>query len=368
MATPNSKPSAGAGKPRKPRDKVVQKANQSRNRNKGSGSGKMFGAVGGYGGVSKKSAKQLVNSTVRPTIQAMLRDKAKVNTQAGDAIQDANSLYSRSVGDLNHIFGAADQKVSSLGQQINSGYDQTMGQVAAQDAASGQQVASNNSAVQQAIMSELSRLGLSSNMGVSESLMGDAALSQNVSTQTASNNQANLQGSQQAANTVSGLLGGMIAGSKASNMGQVLNTRNADVADVGRAQRDDLSEIMGSIQEMRKSKPGMIRDMLMQLQAQGFDQWQAIQALNMDRRSLNHSIGMDRAGMAEDGSYYGTLASAFGTQALSGAPVGSGLTASGTPQPTVPSSIKGGKPKKIKRTPTGSNQDEYKGPLAGGYY
>ncbi len=365
MSTKGGSHANDAKKP-KPRSKVVEKANASRkNQQRGqSNGGKMFGAMGGYGGVSRKSAKQLVNSSIRPTIQAMLRDKAKVKTQAGDAIEDANSFYDRTVSGLENIYGAAGQGIATMGQDINSGFQNTMAATAATDANAQSQIAANNSAAQQAIQSELARLGMGGQMGVDSQVVNDGTFAQNAAVQTGANNQANLGFSQNAAGTVTNLLGGMIAGSKASNMGQAANTRDADVADIGRAKRDDLSEIMSSVQEMRKSKPGMIRDMLMQLQAQGFDQWQAIQALNMDRRSLNHSIGMDRAGMAEDGSYYGTLASAFGSQAMSGAPVASGI-----PQPTVPSKYRpGGKTKKVKRTPTGSRNDEYRGPLAGGYY
>lgn len=336
---------------KKPSPKVVQKANKSRQGSQQKS--KMFGAVGGYGGVSRKTAKQMVNSSVRPTIQAMLRDRKLVNNQADDAVTDANTLYDRSVSGLNNIFGAADQGIARAGQAINTGFDTTKAQVAGTDATGAAQVESNNAATQQAIMSELQRLGLDTNMGVSSDVMADGGYAQNVMAQGAANNQANLGLSQQAANTVTGLLGGMIQGSKASNMGQALNTRNDDITDVNRAKRDDLSEIMGSIQELRKSKPAMIRDMLMQLQAQGFDQWQAIQALNMDRRSLNHSIGMDRAGMAEDGSYYSTLAGAFGAQAGAGAPVGNPV------KPVRPGSYVGGPPKK----PTKGNRPGRTGPI-----
>lgn len=364
---------ATQSKPNKPRPNVVKKANETRSKgSKVTKSSKMFGPVGGYPGVSKKQARQLVNDQIKPELRSMRNDRKFVNRQAKDAVADTNSLYNRSVGDLNHVFGEAGDYIGALGQQINQGYSDTATKVGAIDTAATSQIQTQTDAVKQAIQSELQRLGIQQT-GIDPRLQADSQFTQNVSTQMGANNQANLAASQQSANTVSGLLGGMIAGSKASNLGQAANTRNAAISDVQRTKRDDLSTILESMQEIKKSRPAMIRDMLMKLQAQGFDQWQAIQALNMDRRSLNHSMAMDRAGLAQDAAYAGTGAQAWSAQAGAsapsfGAPAPVGSTVPGTSSNPL-SWVNATPPKKgsKSRGGSGSRNNELPGPLAGGY-
>jgi hypothetical protein len=371
---------AKPSKPNKPKPSatVAKKANQTRNKGKG---GQKFGAVGGYGGVDQNMVQQLINQTVRPELKSMRDDRQYVNRQADRAVGDANSLYNRSVGDLNYVYGEAGDYINSLGSKIGAGYDQTQQNVAGMDATAASQMQASTSAVQQAIQSQLGALGLGGAIGGQSALQGDAAFAQAQQAQQAGNNQANLEMQQQSAATLTSLLGGMIQGSRASNMGQAANTRQTGITDVNRAKQDDLSTINESMQTLKASKPGMIREMLLQLQAQGFDQWQAIQSLNMSRRQMKHGFAMDRAGMAEDSAYYGTAAQSWGSQA--GAGVGSPTSSSGINSsnpswiPNNPSSGSGPKPPKKgpkggpKKGPRGgyssNHVDSVYGPQAGNY-
>jgi len=353
-----TKPNKGKPKPSKT---VANRASSNHQRRQQTS--RMFGSVGGYGGVDRNMVRQLINSTVRPELMAMRGDRRYVNRQANNATADANSLYDRSVGDLNYVFGEAGDYIGNLGQQINSGYDHTAQKTAQANAAGQAQMQANTDATSAAINNQLQGLGLSGLAGVDPRLMSDAAFSQNQAVQQGANEAANLAASQQAANTVTGLLGGMIAGSKASNLGQAAQNRMTGINDINRAKQDDLASINDSMRELRASKPGMIRDMLLQLQAQGFDQWQAIQSLNLSRRSMN----MDAA---QDSAYYGTAAQAWGAQAGAGSPGASGSTSGDFNPSWTPNSSSSGPRKnggrKGGRRGSGSQNDAIYGPLAGG--
>lgn len=347
----------------KPSKTVSQRAGRNVQKKQGG----MFGAVGGYKGVNKGMVRQLINQTVRPELMAMRGDRRYVNRQADRAIGDANSLYDRSVGDLNYVFGEAGDYISNLGQQVNAGYDQTGQRMAGFDQAGQSAMQANTSAVQQAINAQLQGLGISQQAGVDPTLQQDAAFAQNQAIQQAANNQTNNAAAQQSANTLTSLLGGMIAGSKASNLGLASQTRQTGINDINRAKQDDLSTVNESMQQLRASKPGMIREMLLQLQAQGFDQWQALQQLNLSRQQM-------RLGMQEDSAYYGTGAQAWGAQSgsLPGSSTSSGTSSnpSWTPnagRPTKPGKKPGRKPGRSSSHVSGSQADAIYGPLAGGY-
>lgn len=358
-------------KPNKPKPSQTVVNRASKNQQQRRQSSNMFGAVGGYKGVDQNMVRQLINQTVRPELMAMRGDRRYINRQADNATADANSLYGRSVGDLNYVFGEAGDYINSLGGQINSGYDQTAQKIAGANASGQAQMQANTNAATAAIQNQLSALGLG-NAGVDPRLTSDAAFSQNQAVQQGANEAANLAASQQSANTMTQLLGGMIAGSKASNLGQAAQNRMTGINDINRAKQDDMASVNDAMRELRASKPGMIREMLLQLQAQGFDQWQAIQSLNMSRRAMN----MDAA---QDSSYYGTAAQAWGAQAGAGSSSGTGSPGSSAPgsfnpvwTPNAsPGSKPGGRPnkggRKGGRRGTGSQNDAIYGPLAGGY-
>ncbi len=301
----------GTNKP-KPSKTVVDRASKHQ-RNRASNN-RMFGATGGFPGVNVGMVRKLINQTVKPELMSMRDDRQFINRQAGDAITDANNLYSRSVGDLNYVFGEAGDYINHLGQQVNQNYSDTASRVAGQDAAAGNAIGQTADATTQAIQAQLAAQGLGA-APIDPRIQADAAFAKNIQSQQAANNQANIAMQQQSANTLSGMLGGMIQGSKVSNLGQANQQHVSSVNDINRAKREDLATVNDAMQQLRMTKPGMIREMLLQLQAQGFDQWSALQNLNMQRRQMNHGFAMDNAQMAQQNAYYGTSAQAWGSQA-----------------------------------------------------
>lgn len=383
-----TKPPQSGGKDKKPKPSrtVTDRASKTVQKRRGGGGGnRMFGGMGGFKGVDRRMVQQLINSTVRPEIMAMKDDRQYINRQANDALEDQNALYAGTIRGLNQVYDSTGQYVNNLGQQINTGFQNLAGQVAGNDAAVGGVVDANASAAQQAINAQLAQAGIAGIAPVDPSIQGDAAFAKNIAAQQATNNQTNIGMQQQSANTLTGMLGGMIQGSRATDIGRASSEHMTGVNDINRAKREDLATINDSMQQLRATKPGMIREMLLQLQAQGFDQWQALQALNMNRRQMNHGFAMDRAAMNEEANYYGTSAQAWGAQAGSSpgssswgstgsspsAPLaGPSSNPSWTPNPPKPGKNRGGRGgRKGGRSgprSSGSQSDAIYGPLAGG--
>jgi hypothetical protein len=312
----------GGKKPDKPKPKpsktVANRASKTvQKRNGGGGGNRMFGGMGGFQGVDQRMVRQLINQTVRPEMMAMRDDRQFINRQADDALSDANTAYQHQVSGINNIFNTAGQQVAGIGQQIQSGYQNLAGQVAGNDAAAQGQIDANASAAQQAIAAQLANAGITGLASPDPSIAGDAAFAKSIAAQQGANNQTNIGMQQQSAATLSGLLGGMIQGSRASGLAGASQEHATGVNDINRAKREDLASVTDAMQQLRATKPGMIREMLLQLQAQGFDQWSALQNLNMQRKQMNHGMSMDRAAMNEEAAYYGTSAQAWGSQASS---------------------------------------------------
>lgn len=271
------------------------------------------------------TAKQLVRDTVRPEINTLKDQREQIDTSADRALRDLTSLYNRSVGDVNTTYNTAGSSIANHGTQINTTYDQAKNTVAAGDQAAVGAIQSNTSAQTAAVAAELAKLGIGQMSGDQIGAMAaDGSFQSNIATQQGANNQANLGMQQASANSLTQMLGGMVQASRASNLGQLANSHTAGVNDINAQRRDDRADINNAIAELKAGRPGMIRDMLIQLQAQGFDQWQAVQALNLDRKQMNHAMSMDRVGMVEDSSYYGTAARNWGSTALAPAPGNSG--------------------------------------------
>lgn len=164
-------------------------------------------------------------STAVRRIRGNIRRARLARTQS---VNQAQNLYNRSVGDANYVGAEVGDYLNNMNGQINTGYDQAGGNMAAARAALQQQMASTTDQNESGINSELSRLGIQqTGTGNIRSDANNAMLSAQAQ---GTNEQANNTSSKANAGAVGQLLLGMNQGQRQANLGNLLNARNDTIA------------------------------------------------------------------------------------------------------------------------------------------
>lgn len=318
-----AKPKAQGKKPKQnkpkqgPSPRARQNAKDKRRNN-------MYGATGDFKGVSRDKAAGLVNADIRTYIDELRREAEAAKSQYGYEENKANTLYNRTKGDLDYVYGEADEYIGSQNGKIDARYNQSKTAAQAAQQALLAQLGGNGASNTSETHGELARLGMDGGQ-FTQRMGADQQYALGTANQTGANNQANLNLMQLGSADIGQLLLGMNKGSQTSAMGRALNNRNDLLSDISQSRSQDLQGIRGEMRDIRGQRGGAIKQMLEQLvesqfgryaenRTMNFNERMAQQSLNLDRRSLNHSIGQDNAGMRQQNAYNSTLANLAQTE------------------------------------------------------
>lgn len=215
------------------------------------------------GGNRGTGVNSVVNGQIRAGVNDARKERRVVRREAATARRAAVRDYKRSLGDLDYIYGETGDYVKNMGQQIHDQYAQQTTRAEAAQAALVQQLQSNSTDTGQGLSSELSRLGL---QGVDNSqFAADAQNAVNVAQQTGANDLSNISAQQTGADAISSLLGGMVAGSRASGYGTAQNTLDTNLYDIYQTKRDGYNQVREAISDLRGTRKDLTAQMLQQL-------------------------------------------------------------------------------------------------------
>lgn len=363
------------GSPVRNKDKVPgKKGNDNKGGGKkggGKGNNARYGAFGGYKGVSRKRAAKLVQPEIDKQLNALKREKTKINRSARDETKEARQLYQRTTGDLEHIFDESGDYIEHQNNLITGQYDDTRSRALAAQQALAQQLAAQGNATGTGVNDELARLGIQGGADMGQ-FASDQAFAQNTAALGGQHNLQNLDMMSANAASVGNLLSGMNEGSRASQLGQAKNTRNSMFGDINDAKRDAKADVQQAMREARAARPGLIQQMLESLAQTGWGQFVDSKNLSLQQQQLNlqrqaqnfaqnqtrmanarlygggGSGGSSGGGSSSGGGYSG--GSSGGSGGSSGS---SGGSSGGSGGPALPGNMGGGpkKPSKPKKKP-----------------
>lgn len=295
-----------------------KKKNGGKKKKKGSG---RYGAMGGYKGVSRKRAARFVDGDIRKLLLQLTHQAQNARAEYRRGKRDVNDLYDRTTGDLGYINAEMQDFLSAMNGKFAGIFDSSNQQLAANQAAQAQGNNEQAAALQAAALAEMQRLGIQGG-GDTGAMMGDTQFLNQLSGQELANMQGLNTAQQGAAEMLGQMMQGMAMGSYQSQMGQAANGRNEMLNTLLDAKNDAVRDVRQGKIETLKDRGNAIRQLLEQMNQARFSQWANMQdlnlaraRLNLDRRQVNHSIGMDRAGMMGQAAYYGTLANRWENKA-----------------------------------------------------
>jgi hypothetical protein len=299
--------------------KMPTRLNRIKGKGKGSlsqglGSGKnsgvrRYGAYGGYEGVSYKRASNLAQSMIRPELRALRSDRRQIRRETRAEIERANTLYGRSVGDINHIYDESSDYIGDRQAAIGAGYDTARADSAAAQAALASQLNATAIGTQSQVNAELSRLGIGLGGADRGAIAGDAAFASGTAAISGANNLANLNMADANASAIGQLLQGMQAGGRSSNLGKVLNNRNDSIFEAEQARNEGFAQVRDAMRDVRGGRKDIMLQLLEQLSQTGWQQYMDQQGLNLQRRAMRQSGG---------GGGYGSSGSSGGSSTGSG--------------------------------------------------
>jgi hypothetical protein len=240
---------------------------------KGHGLGKGNGGSGGggfNGGDYLAQARKYVNADIRRAVRGLRNEKDARKTDMRYDISNANALYDRSQGDINHIFGEVNDNI-----QTQAILNRLAGNQAAntQDFAQlGQGIDATTDANKAALMAELSRLGIQSSANTQQ-MDTDSNFAQLMAQTNGANSNANLLAMGQGAGDIGSLISQMSNASRASNIGQQVNRRNDSIGDARQEFRAERDELRNGMRDERSQRGTRIWDLYRQLEDQGYNRW-----------------------------------------------------------------------------------------------
>lgn len=290
MALPKNKKLPQKQPVRKPgsRPAGMGKATRDRKGNKKGGGNLMFGAMGGYKGVSKKKASRLASGLIRDEVRDISRERTGIERNTRFQRRVARTDYRRGVEDLDHVFGETGDYLNHLKSQNQAMFGQQSQSAKAANAALQQQLGGTYSGALGDVNSEMERLGITGAANPSQ-IISDQANSQAVAQQSGANTQSTMGLASQNSDQLAGLLQGMNQGSYTSAIGKNLNARNDALSEILQTRNDAMTEMRGAIRDVRMGRKDLVMQLLNQLQETGWGQYMDQQQLNLQRAQFNFS-------------------------------------------------------------------------------
>jgi hypothetical protein len=306
-STPSERRSVGTNGGRTSARDTTKKGAPNANRGNGGGRG---GSKSGGGGPSRpgndslmKQARQYINRDIRAAVQQLANEnQARRKDFRWDQAQ-ADSRYDRAKGDLNHIFGEANEQNQLQTQAI---LDRITGQQGATNQMFdqlAQRQQGNTSQNTQALLGELQRLGIEGGANLAP-MQADAAWAQNMAEQGRTNTLANLGAMGQSAGDIGNLISQMASSSNAANQGRQLNLKNQTIAESQNQYMGERDEIRDAMRQERLQRGNRIMDLYRELEEQSYNRWfterEANRANRLGWSNFNHGVSMDNAGLMMD--------------------------------------------------------------------
>lgn len=273
---------------------------------RGGGGLGMYGAMGGFPGVSVREAQRRIAAEIREGVQDLRHQRRVVRHEASEDRQKTKADYQRGLGDLEHIYGETGDFIAHQGNLINNQYEATQDRATTAQNALLNVLSQGSSEVAGGANAELARLGIEGSGDMGE-FAADAANNTAIAQQTGANNMANLEAMQAGAGSISALLSGMNAGQHQSNVGQQLNARNDRFAEIQQNKIDNFNEVREAIKELKGQRGDLVRQLLEQMTNTRWGQY-------MDMAQLK----LQRGTAASQNRYYNALTRSMGRSGSSG--------------------------------------------------
>lgn len=306
--------------------------------------GQRYGASGGFPGVRYGDALSLVNAQLKGSINEVRNERQKVRRETQAERQRANSLYSRSVGDINHVFGETGDYIGSQNQAIQQNYGGLTDRTTQAQAALMQHLQQSGTDTASGVTSELARLGIQGSPGMNAGNLDQFAADQSfVEGQAAiggQNQLANIGAQQTAAGDVGQLLMGMNAGGQASALGQAASAKSQAMFEAEANKKSAVEQLRRAMKDLRMSRPDLVRQMLEQILQSRWGMYMDSQNLGLQKEQLNLQRAAQRAyhsksygsGSSSGGGQHGSTSPGYAAPSGSS---GSGSSGSGSNNPGV---------------------------------
>lgn len=268
---------------------------------RGSGNGGASGSVGNKALMNQ--ARQYVNRDIRSAIQELANENQDRRKDFRWDQATANSRYQRSVGDLNHVFGEANEQNQLQTKAILDRIMGNQGQTNQMFDQLGAAQQGNTSQNTQALLGELQRLGIEGGANLAP-MQQDAAWAQNMGEQGRTNTLANLGAMSQSAGDVGSLISQMANSSLAANIGRQANLKNQTIAESQHQYMGERDEIRDAMRQERLQRGNRTMDLYRDLEEQAYNRWfqerEANRANRLGWSNFNHGVSMDNAGLMMD--------------------------------------------------------------------
>lgn len=248
-----------------------------------------YGAVGGYKGVRKSTARDLADGVFQKEMRELQGQQRNLDRDTRQNVLEAENQYARAKGDLSHVYGTTGKYIDT--QRTNTAAEYASGEqqsVAAANALKAQ-LSGLYSGATGGAESELERLGIS-DAGNYQGIMSDSLNAQAVASQSGENARSTMSQSGQNANALMGLLAGMNQGSYTSSAGQILNARNDAISRAKDEQYNQTRKIRDAMVQAKSSRKDIYLQLLQQLQQTGWSQYLQSQQLGLQRKQVNHQL------------------------------------------------------------------------------
>lgn len=279
---------------------------------KGGGGGSEYGTGSSVGDMyyqglgappktSRTEAQATVQQEINLQVKALMDQIAKQKNAKQYDVEKIKALYNRTAGDLDYVFGEANDYIGSQNRKIDRQYGATTQGVQDDYAQYRQQAAQQVAANRGNAMSELERLGIQqSGLGRFDA---DAANTQGLAAANQQNVLANLGTMQQGTDEIGALLGSMSQASLASARGRAANTRQDQIGDTRQEYLEYFNDQLNSINSIKRQRPQMVNELYQAMQGNNFQQWMDMQQANFNNQLATNNFNLDVAGLNSDNTW-----------------------------------------------------------------
>lgn len=253
---------------------------------------------GEFEGPSRREARVIVDRENQQLITDLLREAQNYKKDLKYDTRQANNLFERSQGDLNYIFGEAQDYMGNRSQAIDNRYEQTGGVLGNIYGGLSAAVGQNSDAARANILAEQARLGIQGS-GTAD-LEADAANRQQIASYLGSSAQSSNEMMRNASNEIGNLLGSMSAASLASAVGRADNRRQDTISDARQGYRQDIRGIRQDIGDVNRNRHGAISELHSAMQNNAYQQWAEGQQMAFNNQLATNKFNLDVSQLNSD--------------------------------------------------------------------
>lgn len=253
--------------------------------------GMIYYGLGDFPGISNKQVKTIVGQDINNQVRALAQQLAAGKDARTYDINKIKALYDRTQGDLNYVYGEANDAIQGQNQLINSRFNDNKGDINGIYNALTQQIGNTSDANQQAAMQEMARLGIQQS-GM-PGYQADVANMQNMANVNQANAQANIHAMQQNSNQAGSLLQSMSAASLASALGRAANAKQDSISQTRQDYRTAMNDIMGQITDVKRQRGQMQNELYSAMEQNAFQRYMEQQQADFNNQLAANQFNLD---------------------------------------------------------------------------